>query len=221
MKYGNLQTSDTFLLSAVLSLSGGLQDAYTYFQRGEVFANAQTGNVVLMSQHFMRGQWAEGLHYLLPLAAFILGVFVAEQIGHSHRGGRFHWRQLVLLIETPLLLLVGFLPTRYNMPANMLVSFVCAMQVQSFRKLRGNGYASTMCIGNLRSATEHLSSFVREREKKELVTALQYYCIILIFAVGAGLGAILTGLLGLQTIWISCGLLLIACVMMTKEHALI
>ena len=31
---------------ALLTLSGGLQDAYTYLRRGKVFANAQTGNIV-------------------------------------------------------------------------------------------------------------------------------------------------------------------------------
>ena len=51
-KKQKMQTSETFLLSAILAVSGGFQDAYTYNVRGEVFSNAQTGNVVLMSQHF-------------------------------------------------------------------------------------------------------------------------------------------------------------------------
>ena len=49
-----IQMSEAFLNSAFLALSGGFQDAYTYNARNEVFCNAQTGNVVLMSQHFMR-----------------------------------------------------------------------------------------------------------------------------------------------------------------------
>ena len=52
-KKQKMQTSETFLLSAILAVSGGFQDAYTYNVRGEVFSNAQTGNVVLMSQHFL------------------------------------------------------------------------------------------------------------------------------------------------------------------------
>ena len=58
-----MQTSESFTLSALLSFSGGLQDAYTYNIRGRVFANAQTGNVVLMSQNFMLGKFGAGLHY--------------------------------------------------------------------------------------------------------------------------------------------------------------
>ena len=55
-----IQTSETFLLSAILALSGGFQDAYTYNVRNKVFSNAQTGNVVLMSQHLMVGEWMKG-----------------------------------------------------------------------------------------------------------------------------------------------------------------
>ena len=44
--------SEAFLNSAFLALSGGFQDAYTYNARNEVFCNAQTGNVVLMSLPF-------------------------------------------------------------------------------------------------------------------------------------------------------------------------
>ena len=48
MKRGHpKQMSESFLTAAFLSLSGGLQDAYTYIYRGHVFANAQTGNIVL------------------------------------------------------------------------------------------------------------------------------------------------------------------------------
>lgn len=62
-----MQTSESFRLSAVLAFSGGFQDAYTYNMRDHVFANAQTGNVVLMSQNFMQGNAVIGVHYMFPL----------------------------------------------------------------------------------------------------------------------------------------------------------
>ena len=34
--------SESFLIAGILSISGGLQDAYTYMYRGKVFANAQS-----------------------------------------------------------------------------------------------------------------------------------------------------------------------------------
>lgn len=72
--------SEAFRNCIFLALSGGFQDAYTYFTRDGVFANAQTGNVVLMSTNFMTGKWEEGLKYLFPILAFALGVLVADLI---------------------------------------------------------------------------------------------------------------------------------------------
>ena len=84
-RHAKIQTSETFLLSAILALSGGFQDAYTYNVRNGVFSNAQTGNVVLMSQHLMEGNWMRALHYLFPVLAFAFGVLVAERIGHTYK----------------------------------------------------------------------------------------------------------------------------------------
>ena len=81
--FSGKQMSEAFICSAFLALSGGFQDAYTYNTRNEVFSNAQTGNVVLMSQNFMTGKWEAGLKYLFPLFAFALGVLIAEQIQHK------------------------------------------------------------------------------------------------------------------------------------------
>lgn len=214
-----MQTSESFRLSALLSISGGLQDAYTYNIRGKVFANAQTGNVVLMSQNFMSGDFRRGLYYLCPLVAFSLGVFVTERIEHTFKENKgIHWRQMVLAVEMVALAVVGFLPQELNLLANALVSFSCAMQVQAFRKVHGYGYASTMCIGNLRSGTESLSQYLRTRDRVALRKALHFFGIILIFAIGAGLGGILSGVLGIRTIWISVAILLAVILMMAKEN---
>ena len=217
-KKQKMQTSETFLLSAILAVSGGFQDAYTYNVRGEVFSNAQTGNVVLMSQHFMMGEWSEGLRYLLPLLAFAVGVFVAERIQGSFKYARkLHWRQSVLLCEIAILMLVGFLPEKLDMAATVLVSFSCAMQVQTFRKVGGYSYASTMCIGNLRSGTAAFSLYLREKRPEQIRQALYYFGIILFFAVGAGIGGNLSVRYGFHVIWISGGLLLISFLLMFLE----
>ncbi len=213
-----IQMSESFLNSAVLAVSGGFQDAYTYFTRDKVFSNAQTGNVVLMSQEFMAGNFIGGIKYLLPFLAFGLGVLVTEQINARYKmAKRIHWRQLIILIEIAILAIVGFIPHSLNMAATVLVSFSCAMQVQAFRKVNGFAYASTMCIGNLRSGTDALSAFLMEKRKEPLIKAFHYYGIIFFFAVGAGIGGNLSVAWGIHTIWVSCILLLISMVFMWYE----
>ena len=214
-----MQKSESFLSSALLSFSGGLQDAYTYNVRGRVFANAQTGNVVLMSQNFMCGEWIQGLYYLCPLISFSLGVFFADWIEFLYKNNRnIHWRQIVLFIEMLVLTIVGLLPVHFNMISNMLVSFSCAMQVQTFRKVHGYGYASTMCIGNLRSGTESFSQYLRSGNYEDLLKAMHFFGIILIFAIGAGTGGILSSLFEIKTIWISVIILFAVTIIMRKAE---
>lgn len=164
------QMSESFLTAVFLSLSGGLQDAYTYLFRGKVFANAQTGNIVLLSAHIMDGQWGMVLHYFIPLCAFAFGVLVAERMRERFRSmQRLHWRQLVVLGEMLLLLIVGFLPESCNLLANAIVSFSCAMQVQAFRKVDGYAFASTMCIGDLRSGVEAFCIGVKRTNRTQKI----------------------------------------------------
>ena len=46
---GQFQQSETLPVGILLALSGGYMDAYTYLFRDHVFANAQTGNLVLFA----------------------------------------------------------------------------------------------------------------------------------------------------------------------------
>lgn len=211
----HFQMSDTLRTAICIILSGGFQDAYTYCARDGVFANAQTGNIVLMSSHMISGEWPAALRYLIPVLAFLLGTAVAEIVHFRYRHcEKIHWRQIILLVEIPLLFAVGFLGKEWNGVANALVSFVCALQVQTFHKVHGHAYASTMCIGNLRSGMEALCAYFYKRDRAILKKALTYFSVIGIFAVGAGVGSYVTELLGYRAIWCSCALLSVSFFMM-------
>lgn len=210
------QMSETFLMGTLLALTGGFLDAYTYISRGGVFANAQTGNIVLLGLNMASGQWSRVLYYLVPIIAFVLGIFLAESIrGKCMYNRKMHWRQLVLILEMLVLLFVAVLPQgKFDMIANVAVSFICAMQVESFRKMNGNAFATTMCTGNLRSGTERLYRFGRTGEVKELEKSLQYYGIILIFIIGAMAGMWLTKQFAQKAVLFACGMLFLAFLMM-------
>ena len=176
------QMSDTFINAIFLTLSGGFQDAYTYCFRDEVFANAQTGNIVLMSSYLFQGTWSSALRYFIPLCFFISGIFCAE-VFHRHfkNMSKFHWRQIILIAA----------------------------------------YASTMCIGNMRSGTEALCIYVCTKNKEYFYKATEYYGIILFFAIGAGFGSIITGIFGAYAIFISCLLLTVSfCIMFITRNAI-
>ena len=91
------QMSDAWSTVAFLTLSGGFQDAYTFFTRGRVFANAQTGNMVLLGLRLSEGRWHEALRYLIPISAFAAWVFLSDWMQRKWKQSRaIHWRKLVL-----------------------------------------------------------------------------------------------------------------------------
>jgi uncharacterized membrane protein YoaK (UPF0700 family) len=208
------QISDSFFLGALLSFAGGFLDAYTYIVRGGVFANAQTGNIVLLGLHWAGGEWERAHYYIFPVIAFITGIHITEMVKTRLKnisGKMFHWRQLALGIEIAALAIISFLKgSEYNLAANITVSFVCSMQVQSFRKVKGNVYATTMCTGNLRSAAEHFHRFFRAGDYRDLRSAFIYYGIILSFFAGAAAGTAATKIFMEKAALIVCGILLIA-----------
>ena len=88
------------------------------------------------------------------------------------------------------------------------------MQVQTFHKVRGHAYASTMCIGNMRSGVEALCAYFHVHDRAILKKALTYFGVIAVFAVGAGIGTVITKIVGDKSIWLCCLLLSVSFVMM-------
>ena len=214
------QMSESMILGVVLTLAGGFQDAYSYNCRGQVFANAQTGNIVLLGQNIASGNFQNALHYLFPLLAFLAGVYLSEWVRELCKSfQKLHWRQIVLAFEIVMLAIAGLLPQSLNVVSNVLMSFACAMQVDSFRKFRGIPCATTMCIGNMRSGTELLCRYHITKAPELKRKSLHYYFIILVFAIGAAIGAVASQKFGNPAIWIAAGLMLLGFILMfVKEE---
>lgn len=203
------QMSESVELAIFLAMSGGLMDAYSYLYRGEVFANAQTGNMLLMGVYASQGQWNRALQYFFPVISFAIGIAVCEWI-HLKKIKFIHWRQFTVFLEILILSFVAFMPTSMNLLANSITSLACGIQVQAFRKLHGNGFATTMCIGNLRSGTHFLVHYLTKRKKEFLEKAFLYYFVIFCFVCGAILGNICLSHFHGHTILVSVFLLMIA-----------
>lgn len=209
----NRQVSEAFETGAVLAVVGGFLDAYTYISRGQVFANAQTGNMVLLALKIAEKSIIGSIYYLIPILAFIFGIITAEYIRKFYKENEIsktHWRQIIILAEIFILLLISFIPSgNMNTLVNILISFVCSLQVESFRKINGNAVATTMCTGNLRSGSEFLFKFKATGNKEFLIKSIQYFGIIFFFILGSVIGIISTNLLNEKSIFICIFLLLI------------
>ena len=216
MKLHLQKASESYIVGILLAVAGGYLDVYTYVSRGGVFANAQTGNIVLLGINAAEGNWNMIWHYTYPILAFMAGILITEYVRKRYRyNPGLHWRQIVIALEFAVLLGISFVPSgSYDNVINALVSFVCSMQVESFRLLHGNAYATTMCTGNLRSATEQLFYYNINKDKKARDKSLQYYGIILFFIAGAVIGTALTRIFLEKAVLAVCFLLLLVFVIM-------
>lgn len=210
------QMSDAYLTALFLTLSGGFQDAYAYCFRGQVFANAQTGNMALFAIYAMQRD-RQALYYLVPLGAFLAGVLVSEGLRTVlDKRGWARWEHALVLAEAVLLAAIAFLPAGVPHAAvNVTVSFVCAVQFTGFRKTHGMAYATTFCTGNLRSAGEHLYHAVAGRDRGEALAAARYFGVILVFILGACCAMALIALWGAKAILL-CSVLCLAAFALMK-----
>ncbi len=186
---------ETLRVASLLSLAGGFLDAFTWIAHGGVFANAQTGNVVLLGVFAATGQWRAAFHHVPPIVAFLLGVFVAHRLRrHATRRGAQRAALFSLAVEIALLLAVAALPDGFaDLPIVLGIAFVAALQSSSFARVEGAAYSSVMTTGNLRRAAEALFTGIGPpRDPAALRQGRVFAAICATFCLGAALGAFVT-----------------------------
>ena len=108
------QMSESFLTAVFLSLSGGQQDAYTNLFRGKVFANAQTGNIVLRSGMESLCRWRRThdpkardrmLRYFGIILLFAVGAGMGD-LTSAHLAGKAIWVSCGLLLVAFVLMFI-------------------------------------------------------------------------------------------------------------------
>lgn len=193
--------SDALPLGLLLALTGGILDAYTYLNRGQVFATAETGNLVLLGINCAMGHWRKAAYYLLPISSYAAGLLATLALHRRADRLFFHWRQFVVLAECLVVAAAAAIPQGGADPlVNCMIAFISAMQVQTFRKFRGCACATTMCTGNLRSGVEALYFHLSDREPGAMARVGVYFGLILFFVSGAVVSGLLSPLLGGRTI---------------------
>lgn len=215
MKSKNIQMSESLVIGLLLASVGGFLESYSFLSRDGVFANCQTGNLVLLAMYLVKGDWTRVLSYFIPIVSFVVGVFLTE-LTRSYAGNdKLHWRQYIILLEAVLLAAVGLIPSgERDIIATTLIAFSCSMQVEAFRKVKGSVYATTMCTGNLRSGTFQLFQYFTGKDTAGLKRAGNYFFVIAVFMAGAILGSLTTGIWGEKAIWISCLILVFVFVLL-------
>lgn len=194
--------AESFIVAMLLALVGGYLDIYCYLARGKVFANTQTGNLVLLGYSIAQGNLHKVIYYLFSIFSFMTGVCSAKFVEYKFKERKyFYWLHMTLCIEIGALFIVMFIQEgSLNVVANIIVSFVCGLQVQSFRKVNGKAYSTIMFTGNLKNLADHFSHYVITKDKGSLENGSIYLGITLAFVIGGWLGALTTDEYGVRAV---------------------
>ena len=184
----------TLAIACLLSLSGGFMDAFTWVAHGKVFANAMTGNIVLLGVSATAGDWRQALNHVPPLIAFLIGVWTAQALRLPRSNPR--WPALLsLVLEIAVLAVIAFLPRSFpDIWIVLSIAFAAAVQNSSFTKIGPWSYNSVVTTGNLRRFGETLfGGMVPRRNDGMREQSLVFGSICFSFLVGALTGGFSTG----------------------------
>lgn len=191
-----------FLLLMVVS---GMMGAYTFNQRGGVFCNAQTANVLMMAVAFGLGEWRKGLYFIIPITAYTLGAFVSESLPSPIKYyWRLRWDTLLVGIEIIILFAMGFIPkTVPDRVAQVVINFVASMQYNTFRQAEGIPMSTTFCTNHVRQLGIAIAKVCRKHDmaaSRRFMVHLQMICG---FVCGAALLSCAGNCLQEKSIWLA------------------
>jgi uncharacterized membrane protein YoaK (UPF0700 family) len=208
-------------VAALLTLSGGFLDVFTYIGHGHVFANSMTGNIVFLGMYSATGNWQQAMRHIPPIIAFLTGVFIAYRMHLSSVLKYLPKPALTCLgLEIIVLIVASFLSDSFpDVLLVLAISIVAAMQNSSFTKLELWTYNSVMTTGNLRRFAEaFFRGTMPAHDPVALREARLFGFVCLCFLAGAILAALATPKLHDYSLFIPAGTLFIAFVICWRRQ---
>lgn len=204
-------TSRSLRVATLLTVANGFIDAYTFLAHGGVFANAQTGNVVLFGVGLARPDVAKPLAHLWPILAFVAGLAAARALNSPSAEAALRYPlRFSLVVQIVVLAIIATLPA--TVPQWLIttsIAFVSALQLSLFRTVRSATFVTIAMTGNLRRTTEALHDAVHGDASERRLAAL-YVALVCGFTGGAVVGALITSHLGTTAVWIPAAIIAVA-----------
>ena len=186
----------------------GFFGAYTYLLRGNVFCNAQTGNVVLLGLALGSAQWLKALYYVIPISAYLLGAFVSELLPNPVKHiFLIRWDTLLIAVEMLVVLALGFVPESAPVQISQVaINFIASMQYNTFRQAEGTPMATTFATNHIRQIGIGLAKEIRhrgDRDKPHREKLRKHSLMLVFFLSGATIGTVFCHLLLGRAIWLT------------------
>ncbi len=196
---------ERLLSGALLVMTAGVLDSYTYIQDGGVFAGLQTGNLILTGLRIGRGDYGSIVQALVSLVMFAVGVAIIRVVQYHYPSERAVTRKrLTLSFEIVIFVVVSVIAGHVSILLTTgLLALAAASQLQEFRRLKNTPFTPLMMTGNVRTLSESLLDFVAQGDMQALKKAGDIATLIGAFFVGALLNGYLIQYLHGQSILVA------------------
>lgn len=203
----------------VLITVSGFWGAFTYLLRGNVFCNAQTGNVVLLGLALGSGEIRKAVYYLIPISAYTAGAFISEILPNpiKHRL-RIRWDTLLIGIEIAAVILLGLIPESVPVQiSQVIINFIASMQFNTFRQAQGTPMATTFATNHIRQIGIALATEIRhihKEDKSHREKLKKHFFMLLFFLLGAVVGTVFCNMInGYAILLTAVPLIVLFCMM--------
>ena len=198
-------TKERLRVALILALNAGFIDAFCFFNYDARFAGAQTGNLIQAGIYLAQRQWVRVADFVIPIGFFVVGVMfrviMSDRLAKSRRFDVLYLLLIQLLGMTVFSLLY---PTVLSGIPNSLavgiLSFLMAIQYDTFKKAHGQAYGSIFMTGNIRTFSVNLAQFVLTREPKYRQNVTVFSFLIGSFFIGAVIATFASRIFGTWTL---------------------
>ena len=184
-----------FAGGVVLLGATGFVDAYTYLAHGRVFAEAMTGNLVLVGVGVVDPGIVPFWRPLLSFGCFVVGVALAWLLGRAARGRTLQVVTLSVLVVV--LAVAGLLPASFpDAAAAGPISFAAGLQIAAFTRIGRTRFTTIVMTSNTLATVNATLAAVASRSREDARTAARLAGSLGSFVIGAVVGAVVTGAVG-------------------------
>ncbi|TPG33658.1 YoaK family protein [Mycolicibacterium hodleri] len=210
----------TLWFALLLTITNGFMDAHTFYVRGGVFANVQTGNVIFFAINVSERRLGAAMAHVWPILAFMVGVSLAAHI-KSGRVERIvpHPLRWTMAVQVVVLVGIGFVPvTVAHSYVTVPIAFLAALQMGLFRSVGDLAYLPVATTGNLMRFIESGYDGIIEGRRASRIASGIYGALILAFAGGALIGAFASRAWSAHAIWLAAAILAVTLVLFIVDE---
>lgn len=178
---------------------GGFFGGYSIFNFCDLFANAQTANLIHLIENVIGADFSALLYGVISLITYMTGnVFCVLY----KRYGKHQLRRVSLLISLAAVFAVGIIVqfARFNY-AVLPILFAMPIQWNAFNDDAGYASSTIFSTNNLRQATMSLVNYIIDKDKKQLSKTKFFWKTLLFYHIGVAYACVLSLFFGVQSIW--------------------